>query len=79
MSESGAPSYVKDEIARLRHEAKHFRELAKARREDMRKLRALPIGHKDPIAQIRTQCRINEYTMGARQRDQQIKRLRAQL
>jgi hypothetical protein len=76
-AESGAPSYVKDEIARLRHEAKHLRELGKARREDMRKLRALPIGHKDPIEQIRVQCRINEYTIAARQRDEQIKRLRS--
>jgi len=73
----GAGSYQKDEIARLRHEAKHLRELAKARRADMAKLRALPIGQKDPIEQIRTQCRINEYTLAARQRDEQIKRLRS--
>lgn len=65
-----------DEIARLRYEAKHLRQLAKARRADMRKLRALPMGQKDPIAQLRAQDRINEYTLAARQRDEQIKRMR---
>lgn len=51
---------IKDEIARLRAEKRHFLELAAQARETARNLKAAPIGQKDPIALLRSQDRMRE-------------------
>jgi len=48
---------IKDEIARLRAEKKHFLKLAAQARETARDLSAAPIGRKDPIARLRAKDR----------------------
>lgn len=69
----------KAEIARLRWEARHFRDFAKARRAELRQLRALPMGRRDPIRALECQTRIGEYTLAAQQRDRLAKEIRATL
>lgn len=69
--------YAKDEIARLKFEARRFRDLAKARRADIAALRARPIGSRDPIAELRARDRVSEYTRAAKECDRRIALLRA--
>lgn len=70
---------VKDEIARLRAEARHFRDLAKIKREEVKRLKYLPIGSRDPIALIRAQDRVAEYVRDAQNCEAKIKEWRSQL
>lgn len=72
-------SSVKDEIARLRFEAGHFRELAMIKRVQLAGLKALPIGRRDPIAELRAQDRIREYVRDAQNCEAKIKEWRLQL
>jgi hypothetical protein len=64
-----------DTKARLRHEARQLRTLARQRRVDLRTLRARPIGQRDPVAELRTAGRINEYTLAAKRCDAEIAKL----
>lgn len=70
---------IKDEIARLRAEKRHFLELAAQARETARNLKAAPIGQKDPIALLRSQDRMREYRASARLCDERIAEWKAQL
>lgn len=70
---------IKDEIARLRYEAKHFRELAKVKRQQISELKARPIGSRDPIAVLRARDRVSEYVRDAQNCEAKIKEWRAQL
>ena len=65
-------SNVRDEIARLSYEAKRFRGYARLRREEIRRLRALPMGSRDPLAELRARFRLDEYVHAAKQCDQRI-------
>lgn len=67
---------VKDDIARLRAEARHFRDLAKAKRQEVRDLKAQPIGRRDPLSQLRAEDRVREYVRAAQDRDARVKELR---
>lgn len=58
--------------ARLRHEARHLRALARQRRSELRALRTRPIGQRDPIAELRAAARVSEYVLAARQRDAEV-------
>lgn len=58
-----------DNLARLRHEARHLRALARQRRADLRALRARPIGQRDPLAELRASSRVSEYTLAAKRCD----------
>lgn len=69
---------VKDEIARLRYEARHFRDLAKIKRAEVARLKSLPIGNRDPIALIRAQDRVAEYVRDAQNCEAKIKEWRSQ-
>lgn len=70
---------IKDEIARLRAEKKHFLGLAAQARETARNLKAAPIGQKDPIALLRSQDRMREYRASARRCDDRIAEWKEQL
>lgn len=70
---------IKDEIARLRAEKKHFLKLAAQARETARDLSAAPIGRKDPIARLRAKDREAEYRASARRCDGRIAEWKAQL
>lgn len=70
---------VKDEIARLRYEARHFRDLAKIKRAEVAELKARPVGRRDPIALLRAQDRVHEYVRDAQNCEAKIKEWRTQL
>lgn len=70
---------IKDEIARLRYEARHFRDLAKMKRAEIAELKARPIGQRDPIAVLRARDRVAEYVQDAKNCEAKIKEWRAQL
>lgn len=70
---------IKEEIARLRCEARHFRDLAKMKRAEVARLKALPIGQRDPIALLRVRERVSEYVRDAQNCEAKIKEWRAQL
>lgn len=70
---------VKDEIARLRAEARHFRSLAKIKRAEAARLKDLPVGKKDPIALMRARDRVAEYVRDAQNCEAKIKEWRLQL
>lgn len=67
-------SYIRDEIGRLRAEAKHFRELARGKRIQLRM-----ISNRSYTAMDRYRCRerISEYTLAAQERERIAKELRA--
>ena len=65
---------VKDEIARLRAEARHFRDLAKLQRE---RVRAARLGRRW-VDKMRAEDRVREYVRAAQDRDARVKELRAQ-
>jgi len=63
---------TKEDIQRLRAEAKHFREHAKAAREE-----AARCGAKyDWIGKLKAKCRASEYVRDAQERDRMIKTFR---
>lgn len=66
---------TKDEIARLRAEAKHFRVLAAMQRT----IKHAAKERHDPIGALKAQCRITEYVRAAQQRDGMAKELRARI
>jgi len=70
---------IKDEIARLRYEARHFRDLAKMKRAEVAELKARPIGRRDPLAVLRARDRVAEYVRDAQNCEAKIKEWRAQL
>lgn len=70
---------VKEEIARLRYEAKHFRGLAKIKRAEVAQLKALPIGQRDPVAEMRARDRVREYVRDAQNCEAKIKEWQLQL
>lgn len=70
---------IKDEIARLRYEARHFRDLAKMKRAEIAELKARPIGRRDPIAVLKARDRVAEYVRDAQNCEAKIKEWRAQL
>lgn len=70
---------IKDEIARLRYEARHFRDLTKMKRAEIAELKAQPIGRRDPIAVLRARDRVAEYVRDAQNCEAKIKEWRAQL
>ncbi|WP_374697312.1 hypothetical protein LQZ44_12115 [Alcaligenes nematophilus] len=70
---------IKDEIARLRYEAKHFRDLAKIKRSQIADLKKRPIGSRDPVAVLKAQDRVSEYVRDAQNCEAKIKEWRAQL
>jgi hypothetical protein len=70
---------IKDVIAGLRAEAKHFRELAAGKRQLIRELKARPIGSKDPIGVLKAQGRLSEYVKAAQDRDARVAELRLRL
>ncbi|MFG0231792.1 hypothetical protein [Achromobacter sp. 413638] len=70
---------IKDEIARLRYEARHSRDLAAAKRILIKDLKARPIGSKDPLAMLDAQGRVAEYVRHAQICEAKIKEWRAQL
>lgn len=69
---AAAMSDVRDEIARLRYEAKRLRGYARLRREELRQLRSRPLESRDPIAELRARSRLNEYVQAAKQCDQRV-------
>jgi len=70
---------IKDEIARLRADARHFRDLAAYQRGVVRELKARPIGRRDPVALLKAQDRVTEYVRSAQGCEAKIKEWRAQL
>lgn len=70
---------IKDEIARLRYEARHFRDLAKMKRAEVAALKAQPVGRRDQLAILRAQCRVGEYVRDAQNCEAKIKEWRLQL
>lgn len=70
---------IKEEITRLRYEARHFRDLAKIKRAEVARLKALPIGQRDPIAVLRARDRVSEYVRDAQNCEAKIKEWQAQL
>lgn len=67
---------IKDEVARLRAEARHFRELAHQQRERIRDLASGPIGSRDKPEALKARDRVNEYVRAAQDRDAKLKELR---
>jgi hypothetical protein len=70
---------LKDRVAGLRAEAKHFRELAAMKRRLIADLTARPIGSRDSIAVLKAQERVREYVKAAQERDALCASLRAQM
>ncbi len=70
---------IKDEIARLRYEARHFRDLAKMKRAEIAELKSRLIGSRDPIAMLKARDRVVEYVRNAQNCEAKIKEWRAQL
>ncbi|KDB69724.1 hypothetical protein [Bordetella bronchiseptica] len=70
---------VKDEIARLRAEARHFRDLAKMKRAEVAVLKAQPVGRRDQLAILQAQCRVGEYVRDAQNCEAKIAEWRLQL
>ena len=70
---------IKDEIARLSYEARHFQNMAKMKREQIATLKRLPIGSRDPVAVMMAQDRVTEYVRDAQRCEAKIKEWRAQL
>ncbi len=70
---------IRDEIARLRADARHFRDLAKMKRAEVARLKALPIGRRDPVALLRARDRVAEYVRDAQNCEAKIKEWRAQI
>lgn len=66
---------VKDDIARLRAEARHFRDLAKVQRE---RARAARLAHRW-VDKLHAEVRVREYVRAAQGRDARARELRAQL
>lgn len=66
---------TKDDIARLRAEAKRFREHAKAARAERKSCKA----ERDWIGALKASIRVNEYVSAAQERDAMAKELRAQM
>lgn len=67
---------IKDEVARLRAEARHYRDLARQQRERIRDLTSGPIGNRDVLGAIKARDRVNEYVRAAQERDAKLKELR---
>lgn len=67
---------ARDEIARLRFEAKEFRTKAGRHRQFIRRDKERPIGQRDPIGRLHSQARIGEYTLAAQERDRLAKQIR---
>lgn len=67
---------IKDEVARLRAEARHFRDLARQQRERIKDLASGPIGSRDVLGAIKARDRVNEYVRAAQERDAKLKELR---
>ena len=65
---------IKDEIARCRSEAKHFRSLAKFHRE----LAASAKSKSDWLAKLKADDRVREYVRTAQSYDARAKELRSQ-
>ena len=70
---------IKDEIARLRYEARHFRGLAKMKRAEIARLKAMPVGWRDPLAVLLARDRVAEYVRDAQNCEAKIKEWRAQM
>lgn len=67
---------IKDEVARLRAEARHYRDLARQQRERIRDLTTGPVGSRDMLAALKARERVNEYVRAAQDRDAKLKELR---
>jgi hypothetical protein len=65
---------MKDRIAGLRAEAKHFRELAAMKRIEVRRAKA----NRAWVDALKAQSRVDEYVLSAQQRDSLCKELRSQ-
>lgn len=66
---------TKDEIARLRAEARHFREHAKAARAKAKRCK----DERDWVGALKARDRANEYVRAAQERDALAKELRARI
>ncbi|WP_446903031.1 hypothetical protein [Burkholderia sp. YIM B11467] len=66
---------TRDEIARMRAEAKHYRQLAAINRRDVRAAKAIG----DSVGALKASIRVTEHVRSAQQRDARAKELRASL
>jgi translation initiation factor 2B subunit (eIF-2B alpha/beta/delta family) len=66
-----------DDIARLKAEARHFRDLAAKKRKELAALKARPISQRDPIAAMHASNRVTEYVRAAQGREAFAANIRA--
>ena len=60
----------REQVQRLQADANHFRGLLHIKRQELQRLKAVPISSRDPVAMLKVRDRITEYLRATQDREQ---------